>query len=357
MSAAHKVIFIIWTENPGGIEKTLMYYPVNLKKYNYNIFILRPRKDAVEMFPEKYFREKKYGDTKNRRLYPKLFKYVRENKDSIFHVLNAGPIILLILKIAGCKNIIYHIRGTVYWKKNYLKIPMQILWKAALSNRVKIIANSEFSREMFLQRANKKYPVEVIYNPFEKVQKTTPGDPVNKKSGKGLSVFYVGRLVNGKNLFLWLDIAKKLDEKFHHITFHFYGKGSLEKQLYDYARHLGIQDKLFFHGFLRNIEKAYQAHDLLMFLSEYESFGNVVVESILYGTPVIAKPIPSIKEIFVNYSEFLLNEDLDYFEQIVKKTENVHLLTKVAETAQKDFAERFSMKNHINRIAQLYGQY
>ena len=357
MLKKQRITFIIWSENLGGIEKTLIYYPKYLQDFEYNIFVLRPRKSNIEMFPEKYFYEKKYGDIKNIKLYFKLFKYVRINKNSIFHVLNAGPIILLILKFAKCKNIIYHIRGTIYWKKKYLKIPIQILWKIALSNRVKIIANSEYSREMFLQRANKKYPVEVIYNPFEIIEKKKSADIVDKKMGTDLSIYYVGRLVDGKNLFLWLNIASKLNEKFSDITFHFYGKGNLEKQLMEYALHLGIKDKIHFHGFLKDIEKAYQTHDLLMFLSEYESFGNVVVESILYKTPVIAKPIPSIYEIFSDYPEFLLDESKDYFEQIADKIINITTLKKQAVKARKNFLKRFSMDNHLSRIAELYEQY
>ncbi len=357
MAKNRKVIFIIWTENLGGIEKILMYYPVNLKEYEYNIFVLRPRDSKIEMFPEKYFHEKQYGDTKNRKLYSKLFKYARKNKDSIFHVLNAGPIILSILKMAGCENIIYHIHGTIYWKKKYLKIPTKILWKVALSNRIKIIANSEYSKEMFLQRANKKYAIKVIYNPFEIVEKKEFHDIVDKKTGTNLSVFYVGRMVNGKNLFLWLDIAKKLSEKFNDISFHFYGKGNLEKQLKEYVIRLDFGDKVNFHGFLKDIETAYRRHDLLMFLSEYESFGNVVVESILQGTPVIAKPIPSIREIFYDYPEFLLDDNRDYSDQIIEKLKNIDVLKNEAVKARKNFINRFSIQNHLRKIAELYEQY
>ena len=47
----------------------------------------------------------------------------------------------------------------------------------------------------------------------------------------------------------------------------------------------------------------------MMFLSEYELFGNAVVESILCGTPVIASDIPSLREIFRNYPQFLVPAD------------------------------------------------
>lgn len=352
MTDKKKITYIIWSESTGGIEKTLMYYPTNIKGYDYRIFILRPLSSRIEMFNSSFFSEKKYGNQSNLKLYPELFKYARKNRDSVFHVLNAGPVILFILKMAGCTRILYHIHGTVYWKKNYKKVPTRLLWKVALSNNVKIIANSKHSKAVFQENINNNYPIEVVYNPFE-----TPNDEGLNNAHKDLSVYYVGRLVNGKNLYLWLDIALKLIRKFSNISFHLYGIGNLEETLKGYAIKLGIEDKVIFHGFVKEIETIYKKHDLLMFLSEYESFGNVVVESILYETPVIAKPIPSIKEIFTDFPEFLLTENKDYTEQVADRLENLTELKTKAKIAKESFTNQFSLGNHLDRFTELYEQY
>lgn len=354
MPDKRKIQFVIWTENPGGIEKILMYYPTNLSEFKYSIYVLRPRPPKnVGLFTESLFDEKKYGSLNNRKLYRYFYNYTRKNRNSVFHVFNAGPAILFILKLAGCRHIIYHIHGTVYWKKPHLKSPTKLLWKMALSKRIKIIANSGFSRKVFQDKISAKYPVEVIYNPFPTDKYSSGNKEINKRD---LSVFYVGRLVDGKNLFLWIDIAKKINEYDDKITFHFYGKGKLEDELKAYVDQLGLKQNFNFHGYVEKIEEVYSKHDLLLFLSEYESFGNVVVESILSGTPVVAKPIPSIKEIFNDFPEFLLNEGNDYAEQVIQRLKRLEQLEQLSIKAKEDFANRFSMENHMKLFKTLYEQ-
>lgn len=352
MPDKRKIHFVIWTESPGGIEKILMYYPAKLSDFTYSIYVLRPRpSENLALFTESLFDEKKYGSLSNRKLYKDFYNYTRKNKNSVFHVFNAGPAILFLLKLAGCKHIIYHIHGTVYWKKSYLKYPTKYLWKLALSKRIKIVANSEYSRKVFQDRISAKYNIEPIYNPFP-IDQYSLGD--NEKCGGDLSLFYVGRLVDGKNLFRWIDIAKELSENFNKISFHFYGKGNLEEALKTYVERSGLKENFYFHGYVEAVEGIYSKHDLLLFLSEYESFGNVVVESILSGTPVLAKPIPSIKEIFADFPEFLLNEKKDYTGQIIQKLKKLQQLEDSSIRARKDFTRKYSMEKHMEMFKNLY---
>lgn len=342
---------IIWNEHQGGIEKILMNYPMNLDRFDFNVFVLRPNTSGIDMYQAAYLKSKTYGNASNRKLFPDFYKYARNHRNEIFHVLSAGPVILSILKLAGCKRIVYHIHGTIYWKKKYLKTPIRALWRFSLSKTVKIASNSKYSRSMFLERANGQYPVQVIYNPF-----TIPGreEVALKRQWDDLRIFFVGRLARGKNLYLWLDIAKKLSHEFDNISFHLYGKGPYEESLKEYAKKLGISKQVSFHGFLQNIEESYKNNDLLMFLSEYESFGNVVVESVLYETPVLAKPIPAMQEIFEGYPDFLLDESKEYADQVIEKIKSIDKLRKTAKEANNDFREKFSLQSHLKQFENLY---
>lgn len=351
MSSKATINYVLWNENPGGIEKTLMFYPRHLSYYKFSIFILRPKKHDIEMFPEEYFQNKIYGSKNNWKLYLQFFKYALKNRNTIFHVLNVGPVILLILKLAGCRKIIYHIRGTIYWKKNRTKNVTRAIWKIALSKKINLIANSQHSKNVFSKNISKKYFIDVIYNPFI-YRDYNSGTIIKDKTE--LSIFYVGRLVNGKNLFTWLDIANQLKKEFSNISFHFYGKGLLENRLKNYCEDLGIQNNVVFHGFIKNISIAYQSNDVMLFLSEYESFGNVVVESILNGAVVIAKPIPSLIEIFKGFPEFLLTDGNDYKAQVIEKLKEMTFLKEKALQAREVFAEKFSMKKHMNEISNYY---
>jgi len=167
-------------------------------------------------------------------------------------------------------------------------------------------------------------------------------------------IIYSGRLASGKNLFKWLECAKSILTTFPDATFSLFGEGPLKERLKKYSIRLGISEKVTFHGFEKNIENAYKQADLLLFLSEYESFGNVVIESILCGTPVVVSDIPSMKEIFENFPEFLVPLDKNIENNVLKKIENLSELKKSASRAAKEFQTRFSLTQHIKQFEIIY---
>ncbi len=186
-----------------------------------------------------------------------------------------------------------------------------------LSRRYRLIANSEYSRRKYLEFTGlPEEQISVLYNPvgssrleFNQVRK--PGKPFN--------VIYVGRLTEGKNLFRWIDVAVAVHKERTESSFILYGDGPLREKLESYACNLGADEYITFSGHVEHIPEAYHQADLLLFLSEYESFGNVVVESILCGTPVIASDIPSMREIFNRYPQFLVSLDKNLEESVLAK--------------------------------------
>jgi glycosyltransferase involved in cell wall biosynthesis len=103
--------------------------------------------------------------------------------------------------------------------------------------------------------------------------------------------------------------------------------------------------------------QAYREADLLIFLSEYESFGNVVVESILCGTPVIATDIPSMKEIFQSYPDFLVTSERYTVKEVMEKLKDYVDLVEKCEQAMGEFELRFSQKQHIEKLGMLYAKF
>ena len=94
-----------------------------------------------------------------------------------------------------------------------------------------------------------------------------------------------------------------------------------------------------------------------MLLSRHESFGNVVIESILAGIPVIAVAIPSMKEIFRSYPEFLVMPGKDLHENILLKLDNLQELKYAAEKAKIEFTDRYSQENHLIKMRMVYDQF
>ena len=68
----------------------------------------------------------------------------------------------------------------------------------------------------------------------------------------------------------------------------FLGEGTLEEQLQESARELGILDRVTFAGFAADPIPYYKHASLFVLSSAWEGFGNVIVEALEQGTPVVS---------------------------------------------------------------------
>lgn len=282
--------------------------------------------------------------------YFKLFLFATKNNTAIFHCLNAGPFILAILRLACVKDVLYHIHGTIYWKNDLQKFFRKIAWRIGIFKGIKFISNSNYSKKVFASKICPKCEIGVVANPFDIDRfKFT-----NKMQTENLNISYVGRLVQGKNLFNWLKVATELSKVKANIVFHMYGEGPLRMELEKTVLELKMQDRFVFNEFLQDVEQAYFKSDIMLFLSEYESFGNVVIESILCGTPVLVSDIPAMQEIFGEFPFFILSKNENCVSQILEKIGNYETLLKHTKTASLIFGERYSKSGHIERIRKVY---
>lgn len=349
-----EIIFLIWSDKPGGIEVTLPDIISSFSDKSFSVFVLRKKnKDAESVFRSSHLLVN-YAEFTGIRLYLEILNFFRKRRYKIVHGFNLGPFVLFTLLLSGVKNIVYSIHGTIYWKTISQKLIRKIFWGFSLSNRILFIANSEHSKKMFLERVSDK-PIRVIYNPFD-TSRFKLDKPKSYDTTK-LKICYTGRLANGKNLFKWIDIAEEVLKVYQGFTFNIYGDGPLKEELNNYIKNKSLVNKIFLAGFRKDIENVYKENDLLLFLSEYESFGNVVVESILCGTPVIASKIPAMEEIFKDYPEFLVNLDEDLSKKVISMIGNYEKLRDSATKASKEFAEKFSMEKHLKELEKIYNSF
>lgn len=342
--------FVHLHSSPGGIEVLLPRIIEQLPEKVIQSFVVRPQLPGQSNVYENKNVNLIYGSSNNRIALWKLWNYARRHKEEIFHVYNIGPFNLLVLRLAGIKRLIYSIHGTKYWKSNWQKWLRKPVWKLALSKSFRIIANSKFSRDCFIQAIGYRGKADVLYNPFSNQIFHPAMNPKNNQ----LTITYCGRLAHGKNLFKWIDIAKYLNEQYPDIRFEIYGNGPLKTKLEARIKQLDLQAVVKLMGHNSNIAKVYQTTDVFLFLSEYESFGNVAVECILCGTPVIVSDIPSMKEIFCNYPEFIVPLDDQLNENVSKKIKELPELKKSALLAAKEFEKRFSEHQHLETLKMIY---
>ena len=115
---------------------------------------------------------------------------------------------------------------------------------------------------------------------------------------------FVGRLEKSKNL----DITIKAISKINNIQLLIIGHGSEENKLKKYSKDLNVENRVLFLGWVKNPYKYIHESNCLILPSKWESFGNVVFESVFCKTPVITSDIPALREV-----HYLLNKQTTLF--------------------------------------------
>ena len=323
-----------------------------LPEIDFSVFIIRPPLTGQVNVYDQSSAKIAYGSFNNITAALKLWRFGLRNRDGIFHGFNIGPVFLLAIRFAGLAHVVYSVRGTKHYHTRLQKCIRKLAWQLAISGNYRFIANSEYSRDIFRNFIGAdKAKIMVLYNPVNSGRMKAKRKLSN---GKSITIIYAGRLAEGKNLFRWLDMAALIQKKFSNSNFIIYGDGPLRQSLADYSRYIRVDKFVSFSGYVRNISDAYIQADLMLFLSEYESFGNVVVECILCGTPVIASAIPSMKEIFMNYPQYLVTLDRNMEENILEKIGKMEELIKILPAVRDEFSARFSIEQHISGLRKIY---
>ncbi|WFM69995.1 glycosyltransferase [Halomonas sp. CKK8] len=107
----------------------------------------------------------------------------------------------------------------------------------------------------------------------------------------GARVVTVGSMKAQKNHSLLLRAFARLDRPDARLMFVGDGKG--RDELASLARELGVADRVILAGFHPDPKPFYQTADLFALSSNYEGFGNVIVEAMACGTPVVSTDCPS----------------------------------------------------------------
>jgi len=103
------------------------------------------------------------------------------------------------------------------------------------------------------------------------------------------------------------------------------GKGPLLNRLKKLSHSLGIQKNVTFLGFIKSNEllRYYASVALFVLPSELEGFGQVILEAMASGTPVICANILPMSEIIGHGGKtFILNDSKDLAEKIIDLLEN-----------------------------------
>lgn len=132
--------------------------------------------------------------------------------------------------------------------------------------------------------------IDVIFNPAC-VGNTRSDRGADQMVGR--VILSVGSLKEQKNHELLIRAFARLAAGFDDYKLRILGEGGLRPHLEALVLELGLSGSVELPGFVHDVASEYQKADLFVLSSDYEGFGNVVVEALEQGTPVVSTDCPS----------------------------------------------------------------
>ncbi|QFT89375.1 D-inositol 3-phosphate glycosyltransferase [Bacillus sp. THAF10] len=123
------------------------------------------------------------------------------------------------------------------------------------------------------------------------------------------------------------------------------------------VRELGIQDRVLFLGKQENLEDLYSFSDLMLLLSEKESFGLVLLEAMACGVPSVGTKIGGIPEVIEDGKTGFISEvgDIeDIAMNAIKILSDSTLHNTFASNSIKRVKEHFSSQSIVSQYEDLY---
>lgn len=260
-----------------------------------------------------------------------FYKPLKNNVDLICVSYDIPPSPLAAILFAKLKKIpmILIYRGD--WDDDYgnffRKLSIKILNKFShilLSTATLIISSSKSYIEHSDHLKDYKEKIEVIPNAFDQREFTNLLSKHESRAKLGLDpnkkiILFFSYLYPHKNPEMVLKAFPKVLEHVPNSLLLFAGNGIMEKELKDLSKDLGLEMHVVFSGFINSKLRPfyYKSSDVFVLPSKKETFGNVIIEALYCGLPVIITDSCGCSDIIRETNGgIIIDNDLPYGEKI-----------------------------------------
>lgn len=238
-----------------------------------------------------------------------LAAFVREFRPDIVMPFLSYFITAVAVKTAGTRSIVVFNQGTP--TSGFLHDP-DFQWERPLRRRLfaamtryfynradAIVATSQgVADDLAANFGVARSKIHILHNPVDlDAIAQHAGEPIDPElTGDHPVVAAAGRLANVKNYPLLIAALAELAPQ---MSVHVWilGEGPERARLEAFAAERGVGSQVRFLGFQSNPWRFIAAADVFALTSAYEGFGNVLIEAMACGTPIIATRSPGTVEI------------------------------------------------------------
>lgn len=176
-----------------------------------------------------------------------------------------------------------------------------------------------------------------------------------------IEILWIGVMVARKGLPILLTALSRLTKK---ISFHLtvVGDGPQKSRWASLARDLDLEGAVDFVGWVRHeeVEAYYRGSDIFVFTSLRDTSGNVILEAMTYGLPIVAFHHHGVSEILTDETAMLIPVTTpdsvirNMGSAILELTSDVELRRKIGTNARKRASSVLTWEAKFNRIKTAY---
>jgi glycosyltransferase involved in cell wall biosynthesis len=166
----------------------------------------------------------------------------------------------------------------------------------------------------------------------------------------------VGRLSPEKGQEMLLQAMHALTPRWPKLRLKFAGIGPLEEHLRSVARTLGLEDRVEFVGYVKDMPRLYADIDLVVQSSFTEGLPNVILEAAYLRVPIVATAVGGTAEVVRHgHSAWLLEPRIDDLAAGIDAfMSNPQHFVAMAEQGHRDVVSQFSFDVRTERLTQVY---
>ncbi len=289
----------------GGVEKNLFLISNFLSKKISNLKICTISNKFQKKFNNSIgfiYPKKNYSKDINIRIKYmvclfELFKYLKNNKNSVVLSFQANIYCIIVCKLLGVKVIARSNSSPSGWYHNNFK---KLIYKKIISLADKVIVNSLNFKKQMKSKFNIK--VQNIFNPlnFNEIKKKSKEKINYNFLYKGLNIINIGRLTDQKDQITLLKSINLIKNKIK-VRLLIIGDGIEKDNLDKYIKENNLSKFVKIKNYLENPYPFISKSDLFILSSKYEGLPNVLLEAAVLKKFIISTDCPTgPKEILNN---------------------------------------------------------
>ena len=358
----YRIMFITPRLDIGGEELSTIAIVEELKKRGHSAYYMSSGGPLLQELENKNIRYV-YGSVGGRSIADIMRGMLSVRKGLMEHdvdIIHASEPRLAIMGYLARKTVvkkdikvIWHDRGTL---NHYLS--------AMLFNFMGdfVITNSNYEKKELVKRGLVQKKVRAVHNSMylpikPEIELSPVFNDFNIKMNESSVIGITSRLILRKGHQYLFNAVPEILKHFPTAKFLVVGDGILRNELEALVRRLGINDNVYFVGYRLDLEKIYPFLDILVGPSLYEPLGNVSMEAMAVGKPVVASKtggIPEVVEDGVTGILVPIKNPKKIAEAVIYLLNNPDIAKKMGEAGRKRVQECFTIDRVGNELEEVY---